>query len=339
MCGTRPVRPCALPDFAAGFQRTASGLCSRARLSEIPNVNNINVESLKSLYPLALLADLLATVDRLPVRERALACAGTLYFFALATVGVVFLLRRRHPGAFRSVNSAILSPVGGIFALTASFLIADVWNKNATSLDVIANETHAVHQILNIAVQLPAPLSGIVTEKMNDYRRLVLLEEAPRLSEMRTIDTEINGRARKLLYEISASTATRPEPVSSRIFDMTNNIFKYRNQRMAIAVDVTQSRRIDLTTMLAFFLIFAVAATHSETLILSSIMTVTTATIASIVICFAIYNGKPFDTDVSMLKEGGFFSSEKDIDLIAPNPPGEQNPPPPIAEKSSTKRR
>jgi hypothetical protein len=65
----------------------------------------------------------------------------------------------------------------------------------------------------------------------------------------------------------------------------------------------------------------------------------TTATVALIVICFAIYNGKPFDTEVSMLTEGGFFSNDKDINLITLDPPGEQLSPPPITEKFSTKHR
>lgn len=260
--------------------------------------------------------DFIAGIDNLPITQRAVAYTETIFCVTLAIVILIIAIRRFSPDAFKGVSPGILSPVGGIFALTASFLIADVWNKNANSLDVVASETQAVHQILNISSSLPGPLSDIVKNKIDDYRRLVLSEEAPALSSMKTIDNDINARARKLLYQISAAIAARPEPAAGRIFDLTNQIFRYRNQRMAIVVDVMQSRRIGLTTILAFFLILAVAATHSQSLGLLAIMSFATAAIASLVVSFAIYNGRPFDGDISMLNDGGFFSSTKDIDLI-----------------------
>ena len=260
--------------------------------------------------------DFIAGIDNLPITQRAVAYTETIFCVTLAIVILIIAIRRFSPDAFKGVSPGILSPVGGIFALTASFLIADVWNKNANSLDVVASETQAVHQILNISSSLPGPLSDIVKNKIDDYRRLVLSEEAPALSSMKTIDNDINARARKLLYQISAVIAARPEPAAGRIFDLTNQIFRYRNQRMAIVVDVMQSRRIGLTTILAFFLILAVAATHSQSLGLLAIMSFATAAIASLVVSFAIYNGRPFDGDISMLNDGGFFSSTKDIDLI-----------------------
>jgi hypothetical protein len=66
-------------------------------------------------------------------------------------------------------------------------------------------------------------------------------------------------------------------------------------------------------------------------------MTFTTAAAAAIVVSFAIYNGRPFDNDVSMLNEGGFFSNDKDIDLISGTP---VNTPPdrPVAEKEKPKK-
>lgn len=264
--------------------------------------------------------DILARFDGFSVTEKATAYAETIFCFTLAIIFLTYAIRRLAPKAFTGISPGILSPVGGIFALTASFLIADVWNKNTNSLDIVASETQAVHQIFNISSSLPAPLCDIIRSKVEDYRRLVLGEEAPALSHMKTIDNDINARARKLLYEISAATADRPEPVAGRIFDLSNQIFKYRNQRLAIVVDVTQSRRIELTTILAFFLILAVATTHSENLTLMTTMSLATATIATIVVAFAIYNGRPFDDDVSMLNEGGFFSSAKDMDLINKNP-------------------
>jgi len=285
-----------------------------------------------------LINDTLVGIDKLSVTQRAVAYTETIFCITLAIVIITFFIRRSSPDAFKGVSPGILSPVGGIFALTASFLIADVWNKNTNSLDIVASETQAVHQILNISSSVPAPLSDVIKGKIDGYRQLVLGEEAPALSSMKTIDNDINARARKLLYEISAVTAARPDPVSGRIYELTNQIFKYRNQRMAIVVDVTQSRRIELTTILAFFLILAVATTHNETLALMAIMSFATALIASIVVSFAIYNGRPFDGDVSMLNEGGFFSSAKDIDLISREPVNLQKSPPRSRQKGAEGR-
>ena len=279
----------------------------------------------------------ITAIDHLPAKERAIAYSLALFCFALFTVLMVVAVRRRYPEAFKNVSPGILSPIGALFALTASFLIADVWNKNANSLDVVANETQAVHQILNISSRLPEPLPDFIRSRMDDYRRLVLEEEAPALSQMKTIENDINARARRILYDISAATAAQTDPASAKIFAITNDLFKYRNQRMAIAVDVTQSRRVQLSTILGFFLIAVVAATHSEGLLLLATMTFMTAAATAIVVSFAIYNGRPFDYDVSMLNEGGFFSNEKDNDLIS-GAPLKAAPARPVAEKEKSKK-
>ena len=157
----------------------------------------------------------ITAIDHLPAKERAIAYSLALFCFALFTVLMVVAVRRRYPEAFKNVSPGILSPIGALFALTASFLIADVWNKNANSLDVVANETQAVHQILNISSRLPEPLPNFIRSRMDDYRRLVLEEEAPALSKMKTIENDINARARRILYDISAASSFQQFWVSS----------------------------------------------------------------------------------------------------------------------------
>ena len=86
---------------------------------------------------------------------------------------------------------------------------------------------------------------------------------------------------------------------------------------MVVAVDVTESKRIELCIFLAAFLILAIAITHSAKTHIMIIMTLSSTLVTSMVICFAAINGKPFDYKASLLTKAGFFKIVEETELLS----------------------
>jgi len=256
-------------------------------------------------------------INNSPADRQAMIYGGVLAIYGIAVISVLYLIKRHAPRSFRGISTSILSPLGAIFGLTATFLIADVWNKNADAQLAVNNEALAINQILNISSGLPKEISQSVRDKTQKYWRTVINEELPILATIKTIDNEISRRARHELYEVASAVASSTAPASLHIFNLVDDTFKYRSQRMVVAVDVTESKRIELCIFLAAFLILAVAITHNEKTHIMIIMTFSATLVTSMVICFAAINGKPFDYKASLLTKAGFFKIVEETELLS----------------------
>lgn len=256
-------------------------------------------------------------ISEIPADDQAVVYGVVIFLFSFFVLFCVKKIKNQRPTIFSFISASILSPIGAIFGLIVTFLIADVWNKNANAELTVNNEALAINQILSTIPGLPDPLSTSVREKTLNYWKIVIDEELPILGNIKTIDNEISRRARHELYELLSLISSNNQFSSQMIFNLVDNIFKYRAQRMVVAVDVTESKRIELSILLAFFLILAVAVTHAENLYVMSAMTLGAATITSMLICFAVLNGKPFDYKASLLTKGGFLNIVNETNLLS----------------------
>lgn len=263
------------------------------------------------------LGNLSSRLRETPVDQQAVIYGATIYLFSCFVLFVIIQTKKHKPNIFSFISASILSPIGAIFGLTATFLIADVWNKNAAAELAVNNEALAINQILSIVPGLPGSVSTSAREKTLNYWKIVINEELPILGNIKTIDNDISRRARHELYELSSLISSNNQFSSQMIFDLVDNIFQYRAQRMVVAVDITETKRIELSLLLAFFLILAVAVTHAENLYVMSVMTLGAAMITSMVICFAVLNGKPFDNKASLLTQGGFLNIVDETRLLS----------------------
>ena len=157
-------------------------------------------------------------INNSPADRQAMIYGGVLAIYGIAVISVLYLIKRHAPRSFRGISTSILSPLGAIFGLTATFLIADVWNKNADAQLAVNNEALAINQILNISPSLPEEISQSVRDKTQKYWRTVINEELPILATIKTIDNEISRRARHELYEVAAAVAGSAAPASQHIF-------------------------------------------------------------------------------------------------------------------------
>jgi hypothetical protein len=263
------------------------------------------------------LGDIGSFLASMPANSQAAVYAFIIGVYSIMVILIVLRIRTNSPTILSYVSTSLLSPLGAIFGLTATFLIADVWNKNADAELAVNNEALSVNQILSIAPSLPYPLSNVVRDKTLNYWHIVINEELPILATIKTIDNDISKRARHELYELLSIITTNTQPSIRTLSNLIDNTFKYRAQRMVVAVDVTESKRIELCILLAFFVILGVAVTHSENTRILTATTASTAMVTSLVICFAVINGKPFDYKASLLTKAGFFNIVDETRLLS----------------------
>ncbi|WP_208948154.1 bestrophin-like domain [Segnochrobactrum spirostomi] len=266
--------------------------------------------------------------DHFSAFGEALVVTAFVMLYAVVVFAVVLFVKARFPKAFIGISASILSPIGGIFGLSAAFLTADVWASNVDALRAVNDEARALSRMWSLAGGLTEPAKSEIRGDIVAYARIVETDEWPILATIHSPDYPIGQEARGRLYAIQTLTSRHSDNpddqiILRNIYDLSGKAFDARTRRIVIAIDGSAYGKLYLAIGLGLVLIVGVAVTHSAHPIQTGFMTAATALV--VVMVLGIVLGRPFDQGWSRIEPAKFFDVAGEVrggEIPANVPPG-----------------
>jgi hypothetical protein len=254
--------------------------------------------------------------------------AGTYVCAALICLVIARLATGERVRTFRAVSSALLSPMGTLFALLVAFMAAQVWSDIDQAETAVSREASALRTVVLLAAAFPQAPQAHLTDLVRRHIEHAVNNEWPRMASQTASLSDISTP----LFEALQFTVTLA-PAGEGQIDAQREIVA----AIEAALDARRQRIIgshSSVNWVKWLCLFAqgaatliiIAMTHCENRAASAIATGLFATAVALSILLILAHDRPFSGQISVkpdlllqvLPPGGRRPAGADDDAVHP---------------------
>jgi hypothetical protein len=239
----------------------------------------------------------------LPIGWMALVVFAATYVVASAICLVVALLASgERVRIFRSVSSALLSPMGTLFALLVAFMAAQVWSDIDQAETAVSREASALRNVALLAASFPDAPRERLTDLVRRHIEQAATDEWPRMARQ---TASLSGTSTPLFEALQSAVTLAP--TSEGQIDAQREIVS----ALEVALDARRQRivgshsSVNWIKWLSLFTqgvatLIVIAMTHCESRAASAIATGLFATAVALSVLLILSHDRPFSGQISV---------------------------------------
>jgi hypothetical protein len=198
---------------------------------------------------------------------------------------------------FHGIAQNFLTVINVIFALNLAFLANDTWDARDRALDAVYRETGSLNNLLDLARNVPEPVGSNVTRAVDDYARLTVATEWPRLAR-RESSEQVSDQLDALLTLVSTADVTSAvnASVAAQLLQQAIDVRDTRDLRIALSQTHVNPLKWLGMAFLGFLTLISIAMVHVDQRRAQLLAVLLFATAAAPSAAIILIHGNPFQT-------------------------------------------